>query len=66
MTGKRPQTTGLTSGTLTPVSGQYEVVGSRGGKTGLEVTSTQGNPLPPVPKAGQTLTLVDKTKHKGS
>lgn len=51
-------------GTPTPKSGQYERIGPRGGKTGLEVTSTKGNPLPPAQKPGQTYQLVDPTKHK--
>ncbi len=45
------------------VSGQYEIVGPKGGHTGREVTVVQGEPLPPTPKPGQGLTLVDKTKH---
>ncbi len=47
-----------------PTSGQYGVVGTRGGDTGREVTAVKGKPLPPTPKPGQTYTLVDKTKHK--
>lgn len=52
------------SGQKAPVSGQYEVVGPKGGKTGTEVTATQGETLPPTPKPGQGFILVDKTKHK--
>lgn len=29
-------------------SGQYEIVGPRGGKTGVERTVTKGEPLPPT------------------
>ena len=47
-----------------PASGQYAVIGSRGGDTGKEITAVRGKPLPPTPKPGQTLVLVDKTKHK--
>jgi hypothetical protein len=54
----------LKPGTPTPKSGQYERVGPRGGSTGLEVTSTRGNPLPPTQKPGQGYRLVDETKHK--
>lgn len=54
----------LKPGNLTPTSGQYEIVGPRGGRTGTEVTSTQGHPLPPTPGAGQGYILADKTKHK--
>lgn len=62
---KRPKTSGLRSGTKTPVSGQYRRVGSRGGESGAEVTSTKGNPLPPA-KKGETFRLIDKTKHRKS
>lgn len=44
-------------------SGQYEIVGPRGGRTGDERTVTRGEPLPPTPEAGQHYILVDKTKH---
>lgn len=55
----------LNPGDRTPRSGQYEIVGPRGGRTGDERTSTRGNPLPPTPKPGQRYTLVDPTKHGG-
>lgn len=58
----RPKTSGLRPGATTPVSGQYERVGPRGGRTGAEVTSTKGNPLPPG-RRGETFRLTDKTKH---
>ena len=51
-------------GTITVVSGQYAVVGPRGGRLGTEVTSVQGKPLPPTPKPGQGYVLVDPTQHK--
>lgn len=44
-------------------SGQYEIVGPRGGRTGEERTVTAGEPLPPTPQAGQEYVLVDRTKH---
>jgi hypothetical protein len=44
-------------------SGQYKIVGPRGGGTGKERTVTKGEPLPPTPEAGQRYILVDKTKH---
>lgn len=59
---KKPQI--LKPGSKTPDSGQYVVVGPKGGKVGTEVTAVQGKPLPPTPKAGQGFVLVDKTKHK--
>ncbi len=48
----------LYPGTPTPVSGQY-----RNSETRLEITSTEGHPLPPAPP-GSTFDLVDATKHK--
>ncbi len=53
-------------GETTPVSGQYEVTGPRGGSKGIEVTSTKGNPLPPTSEPGLRYQLVDSTKHKGN
>ncbi len=50
-------------GQTTPKSGQYQVIGPKGGK-GTEITSTQGNPLPPTQKPHSTYVLVDPTKHK--
>lgn len=53
----------LKPGTPTPVSGQYKVVGPRGGDRDREVTSTEGNPLPPAAK-GEGYLLTDATKHQ--
>ena len=49
---------GLRSGKKAPVSGQYKNT-----RTGTEVTSVRGEPLPPGPK-GSKFNLVDTTKHK--
>lgn len=54
---------GLRSGQKAPRSGQYEVIGPRGGR-GPERTVVKGEPLPPTPKGGSTFTLVDPTKTK--
>ena len=51
-------------GQIAPESGQYGVVGPKGGKTGTEITAVEGKTLPPTPKPGQGYILVDKTKHK--
>ena len=51
-------------GTPAPDSGQYPVVGPRGGDTGREVTAVKGRPLPPTEKPGMTYGSPDKTKHK--
>lgn len=53
----------LKSGTKAKTSGQYEIVGPRGGGTGKERTVVKGEPLPPTPQAGQGYILKDKTKH---
>lgn len=45
-------------------SGQYEITGPRGGKTGEERTVVRGEPLPPTPEKGQQYKLVDPTKHR--
>ena len=45
-------------------SGQYPIVGPRGGDTGKERTVTKGEPFPPTPKKGQGYGTPDKTKHQ--
>lgn len=45
-----------------PASGQYGMVGPRGGKVGIERTVTKGEPLPPTKQSGQGYVLVDRTK----
>lgn len=54
----------LRPGDSAPVSGQYPVVGPRGGKTGTEITAVGGRPLPPTPKPSMTYGKPDVTKHK--
>ena len=53
----------LKPGQSVPQSGQYEIVGPRGGKTGEEITGVRGKTLPPTQKPGSTYKLVDPTKH---
>ncbi len=53
----------LKPGVKAPASGQYGLIGLRGGKTGREVTTVKGEPLPPTPQPGLRYVLVDKTKH---
>lgn len=53
----------LKPGEKAPKSGQYGIVGPRGGKTGKERTVTKGEPMPPTPKSGQEYILVDPTKN---
>lgn len=45
-------------------SGQYEIIGPRGGRTGRERTLVKNETVPPTPKKNQTLRLVDPTKNK--
>lgn len=51
-------------GEKAPESGQYGIVGPKGGKTGNERTVTKGEPFPPPPEKGQGYVIVDRTKHK--
>jgi len=53
----------FTPGSKAPASGQYEIVGPRGGSTGVERTVVRGEPLPPTPHAGQAYVLVDRTNN---
>lgn len=50
-------------GQIAGQSGQYKIVGPRGGDTGKERTVTKGEPLPPTLKPGQRYELADPTKH---
>ncbi|WP_169543590.1 YjzC family protein [Sneathiella aquimaris] len=51
-------------GEKAPRSGQYEITGPRGGKTGVERTITRGEPLPPPESKEQKYRLSDLTKHR--
>ena len=53
------------SGEKATISGQYELVGPRGGRTGVERTVVAGEPLPPANAEGQEWILVDKTNTTG-
>lgn len=54
----------LKPGQTAPKSGQYGIVGPRGGDTGKERTVTKGEPMPPTPKPGQKYVMNDPTKNK--
>lgn len=58
MSGKK-----LTPGTPAPMSGQVEIVGPRGGRTGVERTVVRGKPLPPTPNVGETYRIADRTNN---
>lgn len=51
-------------GQKAPASGQYEIVGPRGGRTGDERTVVRGEPFPPTPEPGQRYRIADRTKNK--
>ena len=53
----------LKPGQKAPASGQYGVVGPRGGKLKKEVTVVKGEPLPPTEKPGQTYIMNDPTNN---
>lgn len=44
-------------------SGQYEIIGPRGGHTREERTVVLGEPFPPTPKPNQTYVMVDPTNN---
>jgi hypothetical protein len=54
----------LKPGEIAPRSGQYEILGPRGGETGAERTVTRDEPLPPTPGPNQRYRLVDPTHTK--
>ncbi len=51
-------------GNKVPASGQVELVGPRGGRTGEERTVVRGEPFPPSAAPGQSYLYVDRTKNK--
>lgn len=51
-------------GQRAPYSGQYEIVGPRGGRTGQERTIVKDEPCPPTPHKGQRYIIVDRTNNK--
>lgn len=50
-------------GEAAPASGQYEVLGPRRGKTGVEITLAKGKKFPPSQK-GTQYRICDRTKNK--
>ena len=61
----KSKSTPLKPGQHAPESGQYGIIGPRGGNTGAERTVVKNEPLPPTPKSGQTYIIVDRTKTEG-
>jgi hypothetical protein len=58
-----PNTPLFRPGEPSPLSGQFEIVGPRGGATGEERTAVRGKPLPPTPEPGQRYRPVDPTNN---
>lgn len=54
----------LKPGQKAPASGQYGVIGSRGGNLNKEVSVVKGEPMPPTQKPGQTYIMNDPTNNK--
>jgi hypothetical protein len=54
----------LAPGTKAPESGQYEIIGPRGGRTGEERTVVKGDPLPPTPASGQRYRPVGSSRRR--
>lgn len=54
----------LKPGSKAPASGQYGVIGPRGGKTNKEITAVKGKPLPPTQRPGERYVLNDPTNNK--
>lgn len=50
-------------GSKAPYSGQYEILGPRGGRTGQERTVVRGEPFPPTPAPSMRYKLVDPTRN---
>jgi len=50
-------------GEQVPKSGQYEIVGPRGGRTGVERTNVEGKVFGPTRQPGERYILVDPTRH---
>jgi hypothetical protein len=57
------KTSGLKPDQAAPASGQYQIIGPRGGK-GPERTVVRHEPLPPTPSPKSSYTLVDRTRTK--
>ena len=59
--GRKPK---FRPGQTAPRSGQYRVIGPRGGSTNKEVTVVKGEPFPPTTGPGQGYQIADPTKNK--
>jgi hypothetical protein len=50
-------------GQVAPRSGEYQIIGPRGGKTNVERTVVRGETLPPTPKKGSGYLLSRPAKN---
>lgn len=53
----------LKPGQTAPRSGEYQIVGPRGGQNGPERTVVKGEPLPPTPSKGSSYVLSRPAKN---
>lgn len=53
----------LKPGETAPVSGLYELIGPRGGKTGKERTVVRGEVMPPPPKPGMKYQIAERARN---
>lgn len=60
---KNPRSDHFKPGEIAPHSGQYELVGPSGEKTGEERTVVRGEPLPPTPLSEMSYVLSDPSKN---
>lgn len=54
----------LRPGEMAPASGEYEIIGPRGGQTGKERTVPKGRSLPPTPGANEGYKLVRRAHNR--
>ena len=51
-------------GETAPASGEYEIIGPRGGETRKERTVPKGRPLPPTPRGKEGYKLVRRAHNR--
>jgi len=56
----------LKPGQKAPKSGQYEIQGPRGGRTGIERTVVKGEPMPPTEKKAKNIVLLTQPSTGGN
>jgi hypothetical protein len=54
----------LKPGEIAPASGEYEIIGPRGGQTRKERTVPKGKPLPPTPGPDERYKLVRRAHNR--